>query len=127
MQDKISHKSRTKFLGMEEEALSQIMNVWFANCITRNRLYLQAIENLKITDIDNKSLVVILISNKIRSSNSSFDAIATNKLSFEENHIDYLQASEIIKQRVQSKWSINSLCAKFCITKSQLQRIFEMV
>ena len=128
MQDKISHKGRTKFLGMEEEeTLSQIMNVGFANCITKNRLYLQAIENLKITDIDNKSLVESLISNKIGSSNPSFDFITTNKRSFEENRIDYLQATEIIKLRVQSKWSINSLCAKFCITKSQLQRIFKMV
>ena len=105
-------------MGMEEETLSQIMNVGFANCITKNRLYLQAIENLKITDIDNKSLVESLISNKIGSLNSSFDVITTNKCSFEENRADYLKAIEIIKLRVQSKWSINSLCAKFCIAKS---------
>ena len=108
----------------KDSILDPLMNTGFADAVKINKAYLHLLETLKINDLSNRELVDELIEN--------LDNIEQNKAENEESRRNYLENNEtdestkvmILKLRLHQKWSVNSLWAKFWITKEQLNAIF---
>ena len=127
---KLSRKSeikpgRRKYIGSEnDETLSNIMPVRFADECKINHIYLTILRNFKIDQINNEEIVTLLYPPH-EESNSGHTINAENSESSmimpSDRFEDY---SQIIRLRIHKNWNIGSLCAKFGLTKEELTSIF---
>ena len=123
-----SLKGRFKILGNEDdELLSDLMNVGFANWIKKNRLYWQVIENLSIIEMTNDEMYNFIVQPEALQEELPFQHHVQSFLQNEQESIDEAIMEKVVRLRLEQKWSICSLMAKFKLSQSQISSIFNTV
>ena len=121
----LKKKGRIKTLGSKKDSiLDPLMNTGFADAAKINKAYLHLLETLKINDLSNRELVDELIENLDNIEQNEEENKESRRNCLENNETDESTKVMILKLRLHQKWSVNSLWAKFWITKEQLNAIF---
>ena len=121
-------KGRIKILGNEnDELLSGLMGVVFADWIKKNRFYRQVIENLKITEMTNDEMYNFIVGLEAPQEDWPDQHHDQSFLRNEQESIDEAIMEKVVRLRLEQKWSISSLMAKFKLSQSQISSIFSTV
>ena len=121
-------KGRIKILGNEnDELLSGLMSIGFADWIKKNRFYRQVIENLKITEMTNDEMYNFIVRFEAPQEDWPDQHHDQSFLRNEQESIDEAIMEKVVRLRLEQKWSISSLMAKFKLSQSQISSIFSTV
>ena len=124
-QSNLKKKGRTKILGPKtDSSLDPLMKTGFADAARVNKIYKELLENLEINNLSNNELVEELGNNLDINKEENIESEGTNNFLQENSIIDANTKTMILKLRLYHKWSLNSIWAKFKITKEQLNRLF---
>ena len=118
-------KGRTKILGPKEDAtLDLLMRTGFADAAKINKTYQELLTNLGINDLYNDELLDELLNNLDNIGEEKEEYERPGRYWLDNNIIDEWTKVTILKLRLHHKWSVNSIWAKFWITKEQLNTLF---
>ena len=121
-------KGRLKCLGnKDDEILSSLMDVGFANWATNNKHYKQLLNNLSICEMSNEELYNFLMLHQTHQENSHSRYILQVNPTSELIDVSEEIMAEVVRLRLEQKWSIQSLQAKFQLSKIKITNIFKIV
>ena len=124
-QPDLKKNGRTKILGPKEDPdLDPLMKTGFDDAAKINKNYKNLLENLGINDWTNSDLINDLVNDLGIIEEEKVESEGTDTFLLRNNSIDNDTKVVILKLRLHHKWSINSIWAKFWITKDQLNALF---
>ena len=126
--DPTTLNGRIIFLGNEEDALfSSLIGVGFASWIKQNRLYRQLIECVGISEMTNADMLNFLMHPEASLENEFFQYHHQPYPSRKQEGFDKEIIEKVVQLRLEQKWSVSSLRAKFGLNQSQISEIFKTI
>ena len=121
----LKRKGRTKILGPKEDPnLDPLMTSGFADAAKVNKTYKELLCNLGINDLSNNELMKEWWREFRTIRKGDTESERTGSILFENISMSSSTKTMILKLRLLHKWSINSIWAKFRITKEELNKLF---
>ena len=120
----IKHGRKRHLGNVNDETLSEIMPVGFADGWKINNIYLTVLRNLKIDQINNEEIVTRLYSLHHDGNSGHITNTKNSESSMSISNNRFEDYNQIIRLRINKNWNICSLCSKFGLTKVELISLF---
>ena len=103
------------------------MGVGFASWIKQNRIYRQLIGSLGISEMANADMLNFLVHPEAPFENGFFQYHHQPYPSRKQEGFDKEIMKKVVQLRLEQKWIVSSLRAKFGLNQSQISEIFKTV